>query len=75
MSSVGQRVQRRQIRLPNRFTPGEHLGELVQLMREFNEAQSTNNYLVEQLVIARKRNEVLEAHIAELVAYIMEFES
>ena len=44
-------------------------------MREFNEAQSTNNYLVEQLVIARKRNEVLEAHIAELVAYIMEFES
>lgn len=36
-------------------------------MTEFNEAESTNNYLVEQLVIARKRNEVLEAHIATLM--------
>ena len=39
-------------------------------MTDFNEAKSTNNYLVEQLVIARKRNEVLEAHIAELLTVI-----
>ena len=39
-------------------------------MTDFNEAESTNNYLVEQLVIARKRNEVLEAHIATLVHHI-----
>ena len=39
-------------------------------MKEFDEAQSTNDYLVEQLVIARKRNEVLEAHIAELLTDI-----
>ena len=39
-------------------------------MKEFNETESTNNYLVEQLVIARKRNEVLEAHIAELLTDI-----
>ena len=36
-------------------------------MKEFNEAQLTNNYLIDQLVIARKRNEVLEAHIATLM--------
>ena len=39
-------------------------------MTEFNEAQETNNYLIEQLVIARKRNEVLEAHIETLVQHI-----
>ena len=39
-------------------------------MKEFNEAESTNNYLIEQLVIARKRNEVLEAHIAEMMTDI-----
>jgi hypothetical protein len=39
-------------------------------MTEFNEAESTNNYLIEQLVIARKRNEVLETHIAELLTDI-----
>ena len=36
-------------------------------MQEFNETQLTNNYLIDQLVIARKRNEVLEAHIATLM--------
>ena len=35
-------------------------------MKEFNEAQATNNYLIEQLVIARKRNEVLQEHIDKL---------
>jgi len=39
-------------------------------MIDFNEAESTNNYLIEQLVIARKQNEVLEAHIAELLTDI-----
>ena len=39
-------------------------------MTDFNEAESTNNYLIEQLVIARKRNEVLETHIAELLTDI-----
>ena len=36
-------------------------------MKEFDEAQLTNNYLIDQLVIARKRNEVLEAHIATIM--------
>ena len=36
-------------------------------MTEFNEAESTNKYLIEQLVIARKQNEVLTEHIAKLV--------
>lgn len=36
-------------------------------MKEFNEAESTNKYLIEQLVIARKQNEVLTEHIATLV--------
>ena len=36
-------------------------------MTDFNEAQLTNNYLIDQLIIARKRNEVLEAHIATLM--------
>jgi len=35
-------------------------------MTDFNEAESTNNYLIEQLVIARKQNEVLQEHIKEL---------
>jgi len=39
-------------------------------MKEFNEAQSTNEYLIEQLVIARKRNEVLTEHIATLIKQI-----
>jgi len=36
-------------------------------MKEFNEAESTNQYLIEQLVIARKQNEVLTEHIEKLV--------
>ena len=39
-------------------------------MSEFNEAQSTNLYLIDQLVLARKRIEVLEAHIETLVKHI-----
>jgi len=39
-------------------------------MKEFNEAQSTNEYLIGELVIARKRNEVLTQHIATLVKHI-----
>jgi len=39
-------------------------------MTDFDEAQSTNLYLIDQLVIARKRNEVLEAHIATLIEHI-----
>jgi len=39
-------------------------------MTEFNEAETTNLYLIDQLVIARKRNEVLEAHIETLVKHI-----
>jgi hypothetical protein len=39
-------------------------------MTEFNEAQSTNLYLIDQLVLARKRIEVLEAHIETLVHHI-----
>ena len=35
-------------------------------MKEFNEAQETNTYLIEQLVIARKENEVLKEHINKL---------
>jgi len=35
-------------------------------MKEFNEAQETNTYLIEQLVIARKQNEVLKEHIDKL---------
>jgi hypothetical protein len=35
-------------------------------MKEFSEAESTNEYLIEQLVIARKQNEVLREHIAKL---------
>jgi len=36
------------------------------IMTEFNEAQSTNDYLISQLIIARKENEVLRAHIDKL---------
>jgi hypothetical protein len=36
------------------------------IMTEFNEAQSTNNYLIEQLIIGRKQNEVLQEHIDKL---------
>ena len=39
-------------------------------MTEFNEAETTNLYLVDQLVVARKRIEVLEAHIETLVKHI-----
>ena len=39
-------------------------------MTDFNEAQSTNLYLIDQLVIARKENEVLKAHIKTLVQHI-----
>ena len=36
-------------------------------MTTFDEAQSTNAYLIEQLVIARKHNEVLQEHINTLM--------
>jgi hypothetical protein len=39
-------------------------------MTEFNEAETTNLYLIDQLVVARKRIEVLEAHIETLVKHI-----
>ena len=39
-------------------------------MTEFNEAETTNLYLIDQLVIARKENEVLKAHIETLVQHI-----
>jgi len=39
-------------------------------MTEFNETQTTNCYLIDQLVVARKRIEVLEAHIETLVQHI-----
>ena len=39
-------------------------------MTEFNEAETTNLYLIDQLVIARKRIEVLETHIETLVQHI-----
>ena len=35
-------------------------------MKEFNEAHETNNYLIQQLIIARKENEVLREHIDKL---------
>jgi hypothetical protein len=35
-------------------------------MSNFNEAQQTNTYLIEQLIIARKQNEVLQEHIDKL---------
>jgi len=35
-------------------------------MTKFNEAETTNLYLIDQLVIARKQNEVLQAHIDTL---------
>jgi hypothetical protein len=55
--------------MQNWRAPSQHLAKLVQRgnkMKEFNEAQATNNYLIEQLVIARKRNEVLQEHIDKL---------
>ena len=39
-------------------------------MTDFNEAQSTNLYLIDQLVIARKENEVLKDEIATLIEHI-----
>ena len=39
-------------------------------MTEFNEAETTNLYLIDQLIVARKRIEVLEAHIETLVQHI-----
>jgi hypothetical protein len=36
-------------------------------MTQFDESQSTNLYLIDQLIVARKRNEVLEAHIETLM--------
>jgi len=39
-------------------------------MTEFNEAETTNLYLIDQLVVARKRIEVLETHIETLVQHI-----
>ena len=56
--------------MPHWRTPSKHLERLVQPMKEFNEAQSTNEYLIGELVIARKRNEVLTEHIATLVKHI-----
>ena len=37
-------------------------------MIDFNEQETTNLYLIEQLVLARKYNEVLEARVIELMA-------
>jgi hypothetical protein len=39
-------------------------------MNEFNEAETTNLYLIDQLVIARKENEVLKEEIATLIEHI-----
>jgi len=39
-------------------------------MTDFDEAQTTNLYLIDQLVIARKQNEVLQEHIATLIEHI-----
>ena len=39
-------------------------------MKEFDEAQCTNEYLISELVIARKQNEVLTEHIATLTKHI-----
>jgi cell division protein FtsB len=39
-------------------------------MIEFNEAETTNLYLIDQLVIARKENEVLKEEIATLIEHI-----
>lgn len=39
-------------------------------MTEFNEAETTNLYLIDQLVVARKQNEVLTEHIETLVEHI-----
>ena len=39
-------------------------------MKEFNEAHSTNEYLIGELVTARKQNEVLTEHIATLIKHI-----
>ena len=39
-------------------------------MTDFNEAETTNLYLIDQLVIARKQNEVLTEHIETLVEQI-----
>jgi len=39
-------------------------------MTKFNEAETTNLYLIDQLVVARKRIEVLETHIETLVQHI-----
>ena len=39
-------------------------------MTEFNEAETTNLYLIDQLVIARKENEVLKEEIATLIEHI-----
>jgi hypothetical protein len=36
-------------------------------MTEFNEARSTNDYLISELIIARKENEVLREHIEALM--------
>jgi hypothetical protein len=35
-------------------------------MSDFDEARSTNEYLISELIIARKENEVLREHIDEL---------
>ena len=36
-------------------------------MTEFDEALSTNDYLISELIIARKENEVLREHIETLM--------
>ncbi len=39
-------------------------------MIDFDEARSANEYLISELIIARKENEVLKEHIAELMTDI-----
>jgi len=39
-------------------------------MIDFDEARHTNDYLISELVIARKENEVLTEHIETLVKHI-----
>ena len=54
-----ERISGRQICVPNRCTPGKHLARLVQPMTEFNELQSTNDYLVSELILARQTNDLM----------------
>ena len=56
---MAQRISGRQICVPHRRTPRKHLERLVQPMSEFNELQATNDYLVSELITARKENDLM----------------